>query len=394
MVKRLILLFYYTAFASVYAGFILHKSVRPDILQYSTSYFLLLLVLAIGFVLPPVVLLLLRKYGAKHIVFAALPVTLCLLVGYFAASARYYYTQRHPFDPYLQKEPPQQGMTLTAEKGQAFRILAIGGSTTESTKLAAKERYPALLQDLLREHYPASDIEVFNAGRGWYTTKHSLINYVTDLRDWQPDLVILMHAINDLYRSFSPPQCAMGDYNRFWSHFYGPSIRGAKPPTFEEHVLWHYSFAWYSQLRRHERDLPLARYVSLKDFEQHLRRFVHYVRSDQVPVILMTQPSLYKAQMRAEEKEILQFGLSFCLTRYSFFHEEYPAPHSLYRAMQAFNDVTRTVAQQEQVGLVDAAPQIAKDVRNFFDDVHYKTGASHKIASMAAQHIIEAGYIQ
>ena len=36
------------------------------------------------------------------------------------------------------------------------------------------------------------------AGMDWYTTKHSLINYVTYYRDWQPDVVVVMHAINDL----------------------------------------------------------------------------------------------------------------------------------------------------------------------------------------------------
>ena len=44
----------------------------------------------------------------------------------------------------------------------------------------------------------------------WYTTKHSLINYVTNLRDAELDLIVVMHAVNDLYRSFFPPDFTIG----------------------------------------------------------------------------------------------------------------------------------------------------------------------------------------
>jgi hypothetical protein len=202
-----------------------------------------------------------------------------------------------------------------------------------------------------------------------------------------------MHAINDLYRSFSPPDYAVGAYNRRWSHFYGPSIRGANPPTFEERLFGKYVFAWYSQLRRKERDLPLDRYYSLKEFEENLGRLVHYVGNDDIPVILMTQPSLYKEHMSAKEISFLKFGLSFCLTRYSFFNEEYPSAKSLYTAMQTFNDAARRIGQGEGIMLIDLEKSVAKDLDNFFDDVHYKAQTSRQIASIVAQHIINEGFI-
>jgi hypothetical protein len=104
-------------------------------------------------------------------------------------------------------------------------------------RLSQENRYPEQLRSILQEQYKKSGIEVFNAGMDWYTTKHSLINYVTNMRDYNPDLVIIMHAVNDLYRSFSPTDLAVEPYNRLWSHFYGPSINGAKPPTFEQYWL-------------------------------------------------------------------------------------------------------------------------------------------------------------
>ena len=70
----------------------------------------------------------------------------------------------------------------------------------------------------MRTQYEQSDIEVFNAGMDWYITKHSLINYVTNLRDAVPDLIVAMHAVNDLYRSFFPPDFTIGSYHRLWFH--------------------------------------------------------------------------------------------------------------------------------------------------------------------------------
>lgn len=91
------------------------------------------------------------------------------------------------------------------------------------------------------------------ATRNHSSFKHSLISYVTYYTHWRPDVVIVMHGINDLTRSFSPPYFAVGPYNEQWTHFCGPAIYGARPPTFEQHLL-HTLFmpmidGWYYQLR-------------------------------------------------------------------------------------------------------------------------------------------------
>ena len=43
------------------------------------------------------------------------------------------------------------------------------------------DRYPRVLEHLLRERFPGRRIDVFNAGMDGYTSKHSLINYVSAL---------------------------------------------------------------------------------------------------------------------------------------------------------------------------------------------------------------------
>jgi|TARA_B100000959_G_scaffold232080_1_gene248840 hypothetical protein len=178
-----------------------------------------------------------KRPGLKIFFFAILPAFVLAVVIYFFLSMLYYHAPTHSFDPFLQTYPPYLDSKHLEKPAKVFRILTLGGSTTGNMRLSQENRYPEQLRSILQEQYKKSGIEVFNAGMDWYTTKHSLINYVTNMRDYNPDLVIIMHAVNDLYRSFSPTDLAVEPYNRLWSHFYGPSINGAKPPTFEQYWL-------------------------------------------------------------------------------------------------------------------------------------------------------------
>ena len=231
MPKAILIAAYYLAFAFLFAGFLLHESHEPAMLQYSGSYFVFLVALSSGFIVPPVMWLALRKFGHKNLLLAVVPSVLLIAVAYGAMALRYYYTQVHLFDPYLQVPPPSFSPERLEKPNGVFRILALGGSTTKNPLLPIEHRYPKVLQDLLREQYGSEDIEVFNGGMDWYTSKHSLINYVTNLRDSDPDLVVVMHAVNDLYRSFSPDGFAIGPYHRLWSHFLR-SIDLRRPATF------------------------------------------------------------------------------------------------------------------------------------------------------------------
>ena len=57
---------------------------------------------------------------------------------------------------------------------------------------------PTRVQARLRDADTARPVEVSNLGRQWYTSHHSLINYASNLRPLRPDVVVVMHAINDV----------------------------------------------------------------------------------------------------------------------------------------------------------------------------------------------------
>ncbi|MFT5685656.1 MAG: lysophospholipase L1-like esterase [Myxococcota bacterium] len=93
----------------------------------------------------------------------------------------------------------------------ALRIACLGASTT-----AGADAWPHQLEGLLSEALPERTVEVFNYGVSGWTTAESLINFAINAQDYQPDVVILHHAANDL----GPMERV--DFRRDYSHYRRP----------------------------------------------------------------------------------------------------------------------------------------------------------------------------
>ena len=323
-----------------------------------------------------------------------------IAVTYGLFALRYYYTQTHVFDPFTQMPLSSLPIPLPPKARGQIRILALGGSTTEDSSLLEPMRYPSVLRQLLAAAYPQLQIEVFNAGRDWFTTRHSLIAYVTYYQAWQPDIVVMLDGINDLSRSFSPPAYAIGNYDALYSHYYGAAANGAQPPTFEQYLyrLWAGPLAteyWYEApfVQSVEVDYPVSRYQALPSFEGNLSKLIGAVRWSGAQPVLVTQASLYKPAMTREERKALWFGRWFCATRVGFARYEYPTPESLARALAAFNEGMRTIARREGVTLIDGDGAIPKSLEMFEDDCHHTPEGARRLAVAVANGIRAAGLL-
>lgn len=76
-----------------------------------------------------------------------------------------------------------------------FRILCIGGSTTEEGP-SLDRTYPAFLEQQLKGAFPGKNIEVVNAGVSGMTTRKHLAR-LADYFALEPDLMILYEGVND-----------------------------------------------------------------------------------------------------------------------------------------------------------------------------------------------------
>lgn len=380
--------------AVFYLGWVLSRSLRPDIGWYSWAYLVFLFVVAVPFVFPAVIGAMRRRLGTRNALLALSPLTALLVVGYGLGAAWYWFVREQRFDPFLQY-PPALSLPETLPTGAGLDVLALGGSTTENRWMDPELRYPALLESALAGSVPEAP-RVWNAGRAWYTTRHSLSTYTDYYYRLRPDVVVIMHAINDVVRSCTPPTFASGDYTDRWTHYYGASIRGARPRPFWVRLAdlavvdeAGAAEAWYSVVRHRDTAVPLESFVSRRQYARNLERLVDVARGDGARVVVVTQPSVYGASP-AVHPTPRGMGERFCLTSDDYAARTYPDDPSMRAAMDAFNDTAREIARCRGATVADAAAPMDSRSSWFWDDVHYTAAGSLELAMIVADAVAEA----
>ncbi len=91
-----------------------------------------------------------------------------------------------------------RGPDLARDKGDAFRIVALGESQTFGPTLHDGEKpWPELLQDLFDQHASCGHrVQVINAGTEAYTLEDNLERMRRDILPLKPDLILSTHGMN------------------------------------------------------------------------------------------------------------------------------------------------------------------------------------------------------
>jgi peptidoglycan/LPS O-acetylase OafA/YrhL/lysophospholipase L1-like esterase len=94
-----------------------------------------------------------------------------------------------------------RGPDLPRDKGDAFRIVALGESQTFGPTLRDGEKpWPELLQDLFDQHASCGHkIEIINAGTEAYTLENNIERMRRDILPLKPDLILSTHGMNGFY---------------------------------------------------------------------------------------------------------------------------------------------------------------------------------------------------
>lgn len=326
------------------------------------------------------------------------------------------------FHPFLQNAPKPnrsrfgtngfgfRGADLPGRKEEgSFRIFVLGGSTVFCAPLALEATHAEMLRVRLAARHPDVRIEVQNAGAEWHSSLHSLIKYLTWIRELDPDLVIVWHGINDLYRSFSPAAFAEGPYRRDYGHFHGAVAAMARPKEASWRIAGMRADRWFSDFRcdrarvvgpygdgvkgirqmlfPRSRPVEIERWRSLGAFERNLRDLVRNARADGVEVLLASQPSLYREDLAPAQRELLWFPLA---------HQERgtrPSLRSMIDGMAQYNAASRRVAEEEGAAFVDLAARVPKSTEFLYDDVHYTEQGCAVIAEALEEAVRAAGWI-
>ena len=282
------------------------------------------------------------------------------------------------YHPYLQLTPhpyyPAGGDTLN--------IVCLGGSTTEFTDDQGRG-WPIRLEEILNNEKLPKPVRVHNQGRQWYTSLHSLINYETNIRRHKPDMVIIMHTINDVLHNADFSYFSHQPFRNDYGHFYGPVNR----IVFHE-CLWHFSkeflgYLWY----HHPRIIvDTDTFPGLFPFKQNLNLLIEMAQANGSQVILMTQPSLYQPGISTEAKKVL-----YMLNNEAIGPDKKWSYQTACHAMRQYTEMVRNLAEQHQVPCIDLDAVIPKTLDYFYDDVHYQTQTYDMIAQTVARELLNRG---
>lgn len=336
------------------------------------------------------VLLLYAGIRIKRVSAAAITLLVCsslltMLLGYFFLS--HLYLKPHireklnDYHPYLQSCPQDYQPRENPSNAPSLKIFCLGGSTTEWSDSKNRD-WPSYLEERLKGAVPDRLIECHNFGKPFYTTLNSLINYEVNLRQHKPDVVIIMHAINDLLVNADFSRLSTGEFHEDYRHFLGPLSRVIKRQSVMRNIREMMYLIWYYKPRE---IINTDKYPGLVSSERNLRTLIDLARIDGTIIILMTQPFLYKDDMTAEEKAVskmLNFSLVNLEKQWNF--------STAKRGMEKYNDLMRRLAQDEEgVYLVDLESAIPKSLDYFHDDVHYRDKTYIVIAEYIAERIKE-----
>jgi lysophospholipase L1-like esterase len=299
-----------------------------------------------------------------------------------------------------------------------YRILAIGGSTTICGYLDQSETWPHLLQDNLNKSNRNRQIWVGNGGVSGLTSRHHLMTLLyLPLGEMKIDAVILLVGINDLSKrlardeDYDPnfldkPEAKRelmariftGTYDSYSEDpFYKRSatwqmLRRSKRLFSSKHVedgagkiylTWREHRQRASEIRNQLPDLSSA----LDEYATNINKIVDISRERSVRLILVTQPTMWKAGLPKNLEALLWLGGIGDFQKES--GKPYYSVEALEKGMKAYNDTLSRICRERNIECLDLAVILEKDTTVFYDDTHFNESGARKVAEAMSKHLLE-----
>lgn len=275
-------------------------------------------------------------------------------------------------------------------------LIFLGGSTVACIYVEEENRFPYLVGQLL-EQKTGKKITSINAGVGGNNSLHSLDILLNKIIPVRPDVVVMMHNINDLvaliydrtYWSNNPTRAAIVNFS-FYKNLTGlkalstlardmyiPNLHAAtrilsrkifgkkvKDPDDE-----------FAAVRG--KKLTVDHAAILDEFKMNLGTFINICRARRITPVLMTQFNRYKADPDPKILKAMQG-----------FESDSKIPVSEFIELYArFNDAIREVGKANGVLVIDLAALIPQDQQYVYDVVHLNTRGSQLAARLISERL-------
>lgn len=298
------------------------------------------------------------------------------------------------------------------EHANIYKVVAIGGSTTECAALDDTEEWPHLIMERMNQGQKKVSVWVANAGVSGQTTVDHLVLMQTLPVIRQLNLLIFLIGVNDLGATLAfqgaPTE---GHLEREAADFRQYLLAGARPQ---------YRFPLYKRLavfglakkasltlarkihpgaqqqpwldltnvrrrRARAKRLPLPDLrVGTQEYQQHVWRLAKQCQSLHLRCLFLTQPSLWRGDLTPGERRLLWWGN---IGRWEK-PEGYASATDLARAMEAYNQALLAVCRQGHLECYDLASIIPKDTLAFYDDQHFNEEGARIVARQLVDYLL------
>jgi lysophospholipase L1-like esterase len=290
-----------------------------------------------------------------------------------------------------------------------FRIVCIGGSTTECFALERKDSWPAVLEASLQKQLgDTKQVSCVNLGvcaTPLRTYLATLSHYAIHL---QPDVVIAYIGINDLcfgvkfegdpifdYR-FDPfardhinrsPGCQYQLLNwlQLGRHVHSlikrdekGSHRNGDPRFFADHVP--------DPTSSKEVDLSFSMDpVAARQYRFNLRSLAGICQCNHARLLVLTAPALWRTDPMTDE-ELRQLWLRPSAG------DHVASPATCRRLLDARNELTRSVCREADILCLDLATMVPSSLEYFYDDAHVNVAGARLVAGMLTNRLLEQDF--
>ena len=311
-----------------------------------------------------------------------------------------------------------------------YRILAIGGSTTQNAYLDQSVTWTLALGRALNERKPSLKTWSGDVGRSGHTARSHVLQIEALLPELpRIDAVVVLVGVNDLtvalrdgvdYRP-APPLDEPGAHavqareafiqipgplHERWTLYQEVGVSplkrtaiyallrqmkeavtrargGTQQDRFGEiYGVWRAHRAAASELL----DTLPSLDAPLSEYGRYLTRIATFAKASDTRLVLVTQPTLWREDLSPEEEARLWLG------GIGEFQTEEGLPYftarALAEAMGRYNQVLLDTCREQGVECVDLAELLPADTTVFYDDVHFTEKGSGLVAEHLTQYFL------
>jgi hypothetical protein len=269
-------------------------------------------------------------------------------------------------------------------------IVFLGGSTTECRFVDEEHRFPYLTGVLL-EQQTGIKINSYNGARSGNHSLHSLDILLNKVFPLKPDIVVMLHNINDLvillhessYWNQNSSRSVIFDINKEIDANFYKIIRDRYIPNL---AMAMHKFDNSLRLLRKANKKSIDEFANIRgkqsmidqfemvnQFEMNLQSFISLCIARNIIPVIMTMPSRFKEK----PDQIILASLKNVGLDYSQFRELF----------NLFNNSIRKKARENNIMVIDLAKEIPPENEFMYDPVHYTDKGARKIADIVSDRL-------